>query len=119
MRYRGGGIGHGYMRVIEGQFKDMSREQDSPEDLPRVLHPSLHDSVGSAGDPPVNLPSIIAPDGDTSMADSDDNSFVEDENAEDERPGVSHEDDYLAVNDDDDNDDGEGIGQGTYGLGEY
>jgi hypothetical protein len=119
MRYRGGGIGHGYMRVIESRFEDMRRQQDSPEEALHVALPPLQDLVPSAGGQPISMPGVTTSAGNTSIADDDSDDWIEEESAEDERPNISCEDDYLAVGEEEDEDDGEEIGQGTYGLGEY
>ena len=49
MRYRGGGIGHTYMREVENQFEDMRLKQIGSEGTPQAIKPPQgpDESVGS------------------------------------------------------------------------
>ena len=59
MRYRGGGIGHTYMREIENRFEDMKLEQSSPQDSPRATQPP-RDADSGASDPSADMASASA-----------------------------------------------------------
>jgi len=127
MRYRGGGIGHGYMREVENRFEDMRREQVNPEGVPQTVQLPRGDDDDGA-----NNASMAAGAGDISMTDGDGDVLMtddaggdrfEEEILEDEQPEIClTEDDYLGEEDSDkDSDDiyGDEAGQGAYGMAEY
>ena len=121
MRYRGGGIGHEYMREIESRFEDMQHDQADPGTTPQATCPP-HSTNGNIGTPPASTSSAIASTGNALRVDTNDDNHTEEEYTEDEWASVDpEEDDYLRVDDasDDDDNNGEEISQGTYGLGEY
>ena len=126
MRYRGGGIGHGYMREIENRFEDMRREQIGLEGAPRATQPS-GDAANSVGEPPASVAEAMPSAGNASMADGDGDSDgdgddrIEEEDPEKEWVDICPGEDYLdgGESEDIDDTDGDEIGQGTYGMGEY
>jgi len=120
MRYRGGGICHGYMREVEDQFDDMKRDQVTLEEAPQAAQ-SPQDGDDSAGEPPAEATDSA---GNTSMANGDsDGQFegiFEEEIPGDERPETHPmEDDYLGGEDGEEDSDDNGTGEGTYGMAEY
>lgn len=116
MRYRGGGIGHRYMREVEDRFEDMRREQDYTEEVPQASHPPQA-SGSHTGEPPTGMFSKAAPIGNRPAADGE-TDLTEEVTPSDEEASVSYEDDYFGMSGEDDYDYDE-ITQGTYGLGEY
>ena len=121
MRYRGGGIGHTYMREIENRFEDMRLEQIGLEEAPQATQPprGADDSVGESL---ASVAKAITSVGNTSMADSDDNDDDDGNNCtEGEDSGCEWVDiDDPGGNDSEDEvDDDDEISQGTYGMGEY
>jgi hypothetical protein len=131
MRYRGGGVGHKYMREVENLFEDARREQP---DL--VEEPQATASTG-------NMPTIGGgggccaeerdPEGKRTCIDFEDEQMdVDPENEwtdENEQTAIDPEEsnrtseeesDYLNEEDGDyGNVDYGEISQGTYGMGEY
>lgn len=121
MCYRGGGIGHMYMREIENRFEDMRLEQTGLGAGSQVAQPPWG-ADGDAGGPPVSLAKAATPIGNTPMADSDDDGHTDGEDSEGERMDINPgEGDYPCEEEDDASDDnvGDGIWQGTYGMAEY
>lgn len=114
MRYRGGGIGHACMRDVENQFEDMRRDQDSLEALQAATAAQIMGN--NTGEPLASTSTATTPTRGALLGDGE-NDW--DESSDDERVAASFEDDYLEGDEDGDNDYGEGILQGTYGLGEY
>jgi len=120
MRYRGGGIGHRYMRELEDRFEDMRREQVDPEwEPPAVQLPQ--DGDGGAGEPLAGVGETADSATNTSMADSRGDDRFEEEIPEDERPETHPtEDDYLGGEDsEEDSEEDDEVSQGTYGMAEY
>ena len=119
MRYRGGGIGHEYMREIEDRFEDMRREQVDPDGAPQAVQLS-QDGDDSAGEPLAGVAVTTDSTGNTPMADSDDGGHFEEEISGDEWPETCPtEDDYLSGEDDEEDNEDDGTGEGAYGMAEY
>ena len=119
MRYRGGGIGHRYMRELEDRFEDMRREQVDPEwEPPAVQLPQ--DGDGSAGEPLAGVGETADSATNASMADSRGDRF-EEGIPEDEQPETHPtENDYLGGEDgEEDSEEDDEVSQGTYGMAEY
>ena len=119
MRYRGGGIGHTYMREVENRFEDMRLEQIGVEGAPQAMKPPQGPDE-SVGEPLVSVAEAMISIENALMTDSDGDDCAQGEDSEDEQvdadcPGEnSHDDDDIE-------DDGveDEIRQGTYGMGEY
>ena len=120
MRYRGGGIGHGYMREVEDQFEDARREQVNLEGASQTTR-SSQDADDDTGETPAGATST----GDTSLTNSDRNDYFEEDDLEgdlEDEPLETHgeDDNFSGGESEDDNDlDGDEVGQDTYGMGKY
>jgi len=112
---------NGYMREIENRFEDMRREQINLEGGPRATQPP-QDADNGIGEPPAGVAKATTSAGNTLMADGEGDDPVEEGDPEDEWvdvwPGEGG-DLYGGESEDTDDADGDEIGQGTYGMGEY
>lgn len=122
MRYRGGGIGHGYMWEIEDWFEDMKHEQVNPEGMPQATQLSW-DADDGAEEPMTGIAEPAASAGSASRAGDNGDDHSEEEDSEDEwldtDPG---EDNYFGGEDSEEDGgdaDDDNVSQGTYGMGKY
>ena len=116
MRYRGGGIGHKYMREVEDRFEDMRRDQVDPEEAPQAAQlPQDEDDI--IAEPLTGVTEPVDSTGSTSTADGDGNNHLEEETPDDER-SETHliEGEYLSGEDGEEDSDSDG---GYYGMAEY
>ena len=118
MRYRGGGIGHGYMREVEDRFDDMRREQVDPEVAPQATQ-LPQDGDDSTEGPLAGAVETTDSAGNASMAHDDSDGDFEEEIPDERLENYPTEDEYLSGEDSDEGGDGDGDGQGTYGMAEY
>ena len=123
MRYRGGGIGHTYMREVENRFEDMTREQVNPEGGQQAARLSPDEDCGAGGVPAGATETTASARSPPMATNSDNDDYSEAEDSENEWVDIlPGEDDYLGEEEreeDSDIGDGDEVGQGTYGLGEY
>lgn len=104
MRYRGGGIGHGYMRDVETRFEDMKREQVDPE--PVQLPKDGGDGTGES--PAEPEPSAV----NVSKANVDDDGSLEEDDYHGGGESKEYDDDEGESEEEDDSED-------DYDMGEY
>lgn len=96
MRYRGGGIGHTYMREVENRFEDMSREQVNPEGGQQAARLSPDEDCGEGGVPASATETTASARSPLMATNSDDDDYSEAEDSENEWVDIlPGEDDYL------------------------
>ena len=134
MRYRGGGIGHTYMREVEDRFKDMRREQGGLECAPQATQPPQDAGNGTGAPTTNNITKTVTPTGNAPIVDGGSEDQVEGRDREDEWEDIPPEDDCLNEEDGDRDSDEDGdedsdkdsdvtscsdVDQSTYGMAEY
>jgi len=111
MRYRGGGIGHRYMREIEDIYENMSRERVHHKENKHLSSndPTNVDTVGDSGSDDDGNETEAS----QAVGGSDSNS---NSNSDYSRPGTDSEDSHFSGDSDTEEFDSEGEVVDSYGL---